>query len=236
MITQEEFEEIQQYVGYLPEEDVLVRKVSSGGKSSGTKIINKSGSFAINNKKYWINTVKTWFSGIKYTRNSQLTIISDPVTQSELKTVLEYNRDTGTFIWIENRGSNAVIGQLAGRVTANGYSYIKIGGKPYMAHRLAWLHEYGKWPTYMIDHINRNKLDNRIDNLRDVPRSLNALNSNTRSDNTSGRKGVHKSGKRWKAAINYNTKEIIIGYFDTFEEAVNARENKEEELMLGELC
>ncbi len=228
--------ELSPFIHYDVETDSLIRTVSSGGKIKGTKINTISGIFALNGTKYSINKVKTIFSGVKIPRNTSRTKVSNPITQEELKKVISYDKMLGTFKWAEDRGNNAVLGCSAGMITAAGYLYIKIGGKQYMAHRLAWLYEYGTWPEFMIDHINRDKLDNRINNLRDVPRSLNALNSEIRSDNTSGYKGITKSGKSWSARISIDGVNTILGYFNTIEEALLARVSKEKELGLEGLC
>ena len=82
----------------------------------------------------------------------------------------------------------------------------------------------------MIDHINQDRSDNRKINLRLANKSKNAMNSKTRSDNTSGFNGVVIWGNRWRAQITLNQKMETIGYFDTFEEAVKARVAKEIEL------
>lgn len=133
-----------------------------------------------------------------------------------VREALSYAPSTGEFHWRRStRGRRA--GSLAGGVNSTGYVQIRLGGKLYKAHRLAWLHHYGSWPARMIDHINRDKSDNRIMNLRDVGRSENSRNRDRLSNNTSGFTGVSQDRRtgKWGAYIR-------LGYFDTPEEAGEA--------------
>ena len=99
------------------------------------------------------------------------------LTQQQLKEHLSYDYATGVFINLRNKpGRGGGIGSVAGNSNVNGYVYIKVMGKRYMAHRLAWLYHYGEWPVNEIDHINNIKDDNRICNLRDVTHSENQQN------------------------------------------------------------
>jgi len=80
----------------------------------------------------------------------------------------------------------------------------------------------------LVDHKDRNGLNNNIDNLRDLSHSLNHLNADVRSDNTSGHTGVrwNKKAKKWIARIHHQGKEHHLGCFDTIEEAIKAREDR----------
>ena len=99
----------------------------------------------------------------------------------------------------------------------NGYLCISHKGKRFRCHRIVWLLHKGEWPKHQIDHINRNKLDNRIENLRDVPRRINCANksNNARMVGTTW----HPDKRKWKAKIQVNNKSIHLGYFNTQEEA-----------------
>lgn len=97
------------------------------------------------------------------------------LTKDKLDEVLSYDKATGDFYW-KVALRYGCIGKLAGTIKPNGYRSIRIGLKAYYAHRLVWLHETGEFPTQQIDHINRNKLDNRFINLRDVSSLLNNQN------------------------------------------------------------
>ena len=85
---------------------------------------------------------------------------------------LDYNPETGEFVWMKGR-QGVKIGDKAGTVVTGGYIAITIDGKRFMAHRLAWLYCVRRWPLYGIDHLNGNRADNRIVNLQDVPQVVN---------------------------------------------------------------
>lgn len=114
-----------------------------------------------------------------------------------------------------------------------GYIIISLDGIPYKAHRLAWLYVHGEMPAAIVDHINRDKTDNRIANLRLATRSENARNINRRRDNTSGITGVTFLPKtsRWAAKLTVNSWNHFLGSFATKEEAIAARLKAEKELL-----
>jgi hypothetical protein len=143
---------------------------------------------------------------------------------SYLRSILDYNPETGIFLWALPR-RKAKVGNEAGYIKKNkGYRYIEIDGKTYAAHRLAWVFVNGKEPKNFIDHINGIKSDNRIKNLREATNGQNRANSLT--NNKYGLKGV--SYKKWikknpwMAQITFNKKVIYIGCFPTKEEAHKA--------------
>lgn len=140
------------------------------------------------------------------------------LTQSLLQKVLRYEPDTGCFYWLApcNRFSMVTPGQLAGTLHNRGYIVIKVYGRCYRAHRLAWLYVNGVWPNPEIDHINRNRTDNRIANLREVDHLGNMQNKGAYRNNTSGYTGVswHKQHRKWCAQIQYNKRNRHIGLFD----------------------
>lgn len=144
------------------------------------------------------------------------------ITQEILKQNLHYNPQTGDFTWIKVCGG-VKRGKIAGhKESENDYVKIRLLGKLYKAHRLAWLYVYGTWPKEYIDHINNIKSDNRINNLREATKRQNNTNVGIRSDNTSGFKGVCKYGNKWVSRIKHKGKKIHIGYFDTPEAAHKA--------------
>lgn len=147
-----------------------------------------------------------------------------------LISVLEYNPETGVFKWKVTTSPKAVAGSLAGYIN-NGYLKIGINGKQYPAHRLAWFYYYKEWPKNQIDHIDRNRQNNAITNLRDVSGSVNAHNQTIDSTNTSGAKGVYYSHQkqRWVAYIIVNRKNIYLGHFMDFKFAVKARRKAEKQ-------
>ena len=140
------------------------------------------------------------------------------MTQDELKAILSYNQETGIFTWINSprRGFN---GKQAGYLTYDGYISITVNKKHIMAHRLAWFYIYGIMPKDMIDHINGNKTDNKISNLREATNQQNQRNSKISKRNTSGIKGISwcESRKKWEVTININKKNKKLGYFEDLE-------------------
>ena len=153
------------------------------------------------------------------------------LTQSELKSKLVYDSTTGNFTWLIGKYKNCIAGCVSGTLPDAGYILININNKAYPAHRLAWLYVYGQFPKKHIDHINKVRTDNRIDNLREADDALNSKNQSLYKNNSSGYHGVTAHGKRWRARINVNGKKVHIGVYDTIEEAAKAR--REVELSLG---
>lgn len=149
------------------------------------------------------------------------------ITQEELKRIINYDPDTGAFIWNVNRGSRAQAGNIVkGSLhDPKGYLTIRLNGKSYYIHRLAWLYVYGYFPENQIDHINRNPSDNRIKNLREVSCQCNVRNCGNHRDNKSGVKGVvwDKRLKKWCSYINVNRKKIYLGLFLEKNDAVLMR-------------
>jgi hypothetical protein len=148
------------------------------------------------------------------------------ITQQELKDKLEYDKDTGIFIWKVSNGGRSSAGKIAGGLS-HGYREIKVNKKKYMSHRLAWLYVYGEFPKNHIDHINRVKDDNRICNLRDVTMAENNRNIGIRKDNTSGHIGVVRDRTKWRAYITVNKKTINLGNHSQKEDAIKARKEAE---------
>ena len=150
------------------------------------------------------------------------------ITQAELKKYVSYDKESGIFTRLMSTSHNTNIGDVAGSLHENGYLSFGLLAKVAYNHRLAWLYEYGHYPK-KIDHKNHNKLDNRIENLRDVSQQDNTKNSSKRVDNTSGQVGVvwNKNAKKWQGYIQLDGKRVNLGSFIEFHEAVNARKNAE---------
>lgn len=144
-------------------------------------------------------------------------------TLEELKGALHYDPETGEFTWARFCSPRAVAGSRAGAVYQNGYRMICFQRKDYPAHRLAWAFVHGVWPSANIDHINGNRTDNRISNLRDVPQTMNSQNQRRpHKDKTSCQligATWDKMWKNWKAQVRLNGKTIYLGRFATAEEA-----------------
>ncbi len=111
------------------------------------------------------------------------------LTQERLKELLHYDPNTGHFRWKVSNAYTVIVGQIAGWNNGKSARRINIDMKPYLAHRLAWFYVYGEWPN-QIDHINRNRMDNRICNLRNATNSQNQANMKAKSNNRLGIRGL----------------------------------------------
>ncbi|EPK1346639.1 HNH endonuclease signature motif containing protein [Enterobacter hormaechei] len=151
------------------------------------------------------------------------------ISQERLKELLTYDESRGEFFWNVHRQCIRK-GSRAGYNHPSGYRYIKIDGVSYFEHRLAWLYIHGFWPLDEIDHINGNRVDNRISNLRECDAFGNARNQKAAKNNACGQKGVRlrAGSKKWQARIMVSGKSISLGHFQTMEEAVKARKDAEE--------
>lgn len=149
---------------------------------------------------------------------------SSMITIDYLRAAIDYNQSTGAFVWRVST-SNVKAGTVAGCVNAKGYQYIGIGGKLYRANRLAWFYVHGTWPNGQIDHINGNRLDNRIENLRDVDGYTNQRNRHNGNKGSSSKLcGVsfHKGTGKWRAQLSINKTTKHLGLFDSEVAAHNA--------------
>jgi hypothetical protein len=155
--------------------------------------------------------------------------------QETLRSLVHYDPETGIMIWLPKKGSDKYTKiwnkRHAGKplATIDGTGYIKtcIGKerKQYLVHRLIWLYVFGEFPEgHHIDHKNRNRSDNRLDNLRLTNPVLNKHNTETPANNTSGIKGVCKCKQtgKWTAQIYKSSKHIHLGRFDDIEDAKSA--------------
>jgi len=148
----------------------------------------------------------------------------------DVKELLDYDRETGNFYWKPRPTINQrYVGKRAG-TNKDGYVNIQINGKFVRAHRLVWLIEHGEWPDGDTDHINRNRADNRIENLRDATRSQNMRNARLPSTNKSGIAGVcwAKWAYMWEVYIRIDQhKKTRLGYTKDFFEACCLRKSAE---------
>jgi hypothetical protein len=153
------------------------------------------------------------------------------ITYEELQDKLDYNPHTGLFTYKNVRGKYP--GDLAGTIRSSGYIGIKLNGKEYPAHHLAWFWCFGLWPKE-VDHIDHNKLNNAIKNLRAVTHAENSLNRPHQVNNQSGVQGIfwQQSRKRWLSRIKFDGRLVWqkIYRFEDFNKAVEERQAKLKEL------
>lgn len=164
--------------------------------------------------------------------------MSDGVTQEMIKSKLLYNREFGRLIWLprprddfgdQNKWSvwnSRYSGCFAGNVNSKGYRCINIFGKMRKASRLTWLYHYGDWPN-VVDHIDGDTLNDRVENLRDVTQLENCHNKRVSICNEFGVPGVYRDGPKFRAEISFNGKKIYLGNFPELPMAVAARKEAE---------
>lgn len=145
--------------------------------------------------------------------------------QTRLQELLEYAPETGVFRWRVNRTSVRA-GTMAGRLDSKGYRQISVDGQRYGAHRLAWLYMNGEWPKHEIDHVNGDRDDNRIANLRDVVRTINMRNKRRYSNAANTPVGIQRRSGVWHSYIGNS----YIGAFVCLGAAFAARRAAESQL------
>lgn len=164
-----------------------------------------------------------------------------------LQKLFDYDRETGEFVWKKRDASMFIDSKISAETKAkrfntryagesattnhsNGYKNVSVMEQKFIrAHRVAWAICYGAWPTDDVDHINGDRKDNRIVNLRLSTRSENLRNRKKFPRNKSGYVGVSfcKQRENWNARIGINGRYINLGYFNTKEEAAEARAEAE---------
>jgi hypothetical protein len=184
-------------------------------------------------------------------------ILSDPVDllpPHRVRELFDYDPLAGILCWRErpirpgpdvsrDKGwNNRFAGKPAGCLTSFGYILVRVTpvlGTPLcvVAHRLAWAHYHGEWPVADLDHRNRIRNDNRIDNLRPATRAQNLANSRLRKDNTSGIRGITFIPRlqTWRASLNVNGRDVLGKTYATKEAAIQARSEAAQQF-LGEFA
>lgn len=140
--------------------------------------------------------------------------------------IFRYDEFTGRLFWKVRPCKNIAAGSEIKTMLANGYLAVRHQGKRYLVHRVVWLMKNGRWPDGQIDHLNHNRKDNRIENLRDVSASENQRNKSLHKNNSSGETGVsfHKRSSKWRVTYQgMNGKHVHVGLFGSFDEAVTAK-------------
>lgn len=144
------------------------------------------------------------------------------ISVDDLKKFFSYDPLTGIIVR-KLDVINAKAGDVAGFKDGQGYLHFGFRQKYLMAHRVAFALHHGRWPEKHIDHINRDKSDNRISNLREATRKENLRNTEPRKNTKSGYKGVRKDSPRaWKALITVNSERVCVGQYKTGIEAALA--------------
>lgn len=158
------------------------------------------------------------------------------LTAQRVKELLSYDPETGKLKWVST-GKGRRLDRVAGSPDRHGYLQTRIDGQIYFNHRLIWLHVYGEWPRNVIDHINGNPSDNRIENLRDVSRKVNQENQRkaASSNKTTGLLGasLHKATGKFVASIQVDGDKRYLGLHETPEQAHQTYINAKRELHEG---
>lgn len=139
-----------------------------------------------------------------------------------IKECLRYCPKTGAIIWIKQKGKRVTPGMAAGTLDISGYIKIGLNKHNLRAHRIAWFLHYGAWPVNQVDHIDGDRANNRINNLRDVTQSDNQHNiydSNIGNKSTGLRGVTKKKGRRFQAKITVHGVIKHLGSFDTAQRA-----------------
>lgn len=142
------------------------------------------------------------------------------LTVDEARRLFDYNPDTGVLRWRVTSGPRARAGNIAGCKTPYGYTQVQAHGHFHRIHRLVWFMTHGVWPTYHIDHIDGDRSNNRIKNLRDIPNAANHQNIHRANrGNSTGLLGAYPNGNGWMAKICLNGNKMYLGTFPSPEEA-----------------
>ena len=155
----------------------------------------------------------------------------------KLENHAKYDPSSGRIIWTKPLSNRVKSGDEAGKKNARGYKVFGFDGKTLYCHRAAWYLIYGYWPENDIDHINRDKSDNRIENLREATRTQNNGNVELLNSNSSGFRGVsfEKRREKYAAYIWIENKKKHLGYFWNAELAANAY-NEAAKMHFGEFA
>lgn len=143
-------------------------------------------------------------------------------TYERVNEMLSYNSETGVFVWKVDRSGATKAGTEAGSIRSDGYRSIFIADRRYPASHIAWILTYGEWPNGILDHISRDRADDRIANLRLADKSQNAANCHKYRNNSTGFKGVHRVGNRYRAVVLKDRNRHYLGSYSTPEEAHEA--------------
>lgn len=146
------------------------------------------------------------------------------LTQEQVQELFDYDSDNGWLIRKKDEYGRVVNRPCGIKPNGNGYGSVRINDKMYRTHRVIWLLVHGYMPEREVDHIDRDKMNNRIENLRPATPTENSHNHGLQRNNSSGYPGVHfhKHANKYVARITLNGKKISLGYYATAEEAFRA--------------
>lgn len=142
------------------------------------------------------------------------------ITAENIRSILDYNAETGVFVWrvrpdMRKEWNTRYAGKVVGHTCLTEYVGLFMDKKNYLMHRLAWLYFYGEWPEKQIDHINGNRMDNRITNLRAATSAENNRNVGLQKRRAGKLKGTsyrHGLKKKWIASIVVDGVKYHLGY------------------------
>ena len=156
-----------------------------------------------------------------------MSITSYATLQTAISEELSYDATSGLFAW--KKPSHGRQSDYVGATRPDGYITICVNNRQWLAHRLAWVLHYGTKPPRVIDHINRNKSDNRIENLRDGTNGINEMNAKAHKRSSFGISGVRPASKKgnFQAYIARRGKFKSFYHGDDFFEACCARKSAE---------
>lgn len=146
----------------------------------------------------------------------------DVLKRERLADLFCYDPESGIFRYRTHAARRVRPGDIAGSVNNQGYRHIRVDGRAYKAHRLAWFYVTGAWPSNLIDHINGDRDDNRFSNLREATRSQNLANSKVFRAGKNQHKGARPYKGRWRASISHLNQRFFLGDFATEGEAISA--------------
>jgi hypothetical protein len=144
------------------------------------------------------------------------------ITQGYVKELFHYK--DGNLFW-KVRRQGVRFGNVVGTLHSSGYLSVVVDRKDYLVHRLVFLYHFGYMPENDIDHIDRNRSNNKIENLREVSKSCNSRNSMQQNSTSSGVKGLswHKRDQKWQVHIAVHGTRKYLGYYSDFTEAAAHR-------------
>lgn len=147
------------------------------------------------------------------------------ISAEDIRELFDYDAETGVLYWAVDRSIKTRAGDVAGGDHNQGYLRVGVNYNRYLIHRIVWLLCHGDWPKYAIDHIDGNKKNNRISNLRDCSQQDNLRNQGFRTNNTSGIIGVSwaKAESKWRAVITIDGRTKVLGRFIDIKDAEKCR-------------